>query len=274
MESFALYAHREALDDLRSAIGRGFDPARVHRATGDALLRLGRYREATVSYEQAAAAIAPADPVALAVVEHKLAEVHERLGEWPVAQAHLESAADLLRLDGASEMRAQITADLALVLHRQGRPEAQAAAREALVLAEQSGDPAALAQTHNVLGVLAAAERARSARRTALRASAAATPPACPTWGPLLRCSTTWPASTPPRVASTTLCSRRRRRWPSGPGTGTCTGVAVLHDHVADLLHEAGREHEALEHLKSAAGAFREMDDARLRPEVWKLVTW
>jgi len=49
---------------------------------------------------------------------------------------------------------------------------------------------------------------------------------------------------------------------------------AALHDHVADLLHLAGRDSEAMEHLKAAAAAFAEVDDASVRPDVWKLVAW
>ena len=273
VESYELYAHREALAHLTAALGHGFDPARVHRASGDALLRLGRYGEATVAYEQAAAAVDPADALDLAVVEHKLAEVHDRLGDWVVAQAHLESAADLLQPDGPAQLRAQVTADLALVLRRQSLPEAAPVALEALALAERSGDAAALAQAHNVLGVLAAGEGDRQGAEQHFETSrghSAGLPDVGASVAVLNNLARLYAAEG--RIDEALLAAQEAL------GLGTLHGdlhrVAVLHDHVADLLHQAGREPEALDHLKSAAGAFREMDDARLRPEVWKLVTW
>jgi tetratricopeptide (TPR) repeat protein len=273
MESCELYAHREALDHLRSALGLGFDPARAHRATGDVLLRLGRYQDATVAYEQAAAAIDPSDGLDLAVVEHKLAEVHERLGDWAVAQAHLESAEDLLEPGGPSPLRAQVCADLALVLHRQGRPEAGPVAREALGLAELSGDAAALAQAHNVLGVLAAGAGDHSDAAQHFELS---------------RAHSAGLADVGAEVAVLNNLSRlhaseghidealkaAQEALALGTQHGDLHRVAALHDHVADLLHEAGLEQEALGHLRSAAAAFAEVDDAQRRPEVWKLVTW
>ncbi len=273
MDSMALYAHREALDHLRSALGLGFDPARVHRATGDVLLRLGRYREATVAYEQAAAAIDPSDTIDLAVVEHKLAEVHDRMGDWPVAQAHLESAAELLHLEGSSQMRAQVGADLALVLHRQGQLEAGLIARQSLELAEGSGDDSALAQAHNVLGVVAAGEgdHLSAAQHFEVGRTHAAGLADVGAAVALLNNLARLYASED-RIDEALAAAQEALAL--GTQHGDLHRVAALHDHVADLLHEAGREQEAMAHLKSAAAAFAQVDDARLRPEVWKLVTW
>ncbi|MCZ3385997.1 MAG: AAA family ATPase, partial [Actinomycetia bacterium] len=114
-QSITVYAHREALEHLRSALALGHDPAVNHAATGDALTSLGRYDDAITAYEKAAAATPNDDPNQLAVIEHKLAEVHDRLGDWDVARAHLESAAELLEFQGGLAMRAQVAADLALV---------------------------------------------------------------------------------------------------------------------------------------------------------------
>ena len=123
-QSLTLYAHREALEHLRSALALGHDPAVNHAAAGEALTSLGRYDDALTAYEKAAAAIGSDGPNQLAVIEHKLAEVHDRLGDWDVARAHLESAAELLEPDGGLAMRAQVAADLALVSYRQGDPGA------------------------------------------------------------------------------------------------------------------------------------------------------
>jgi tetratricopeptide (TPR) repeat protein len=51
---------------------------------------------------------------------------------------------------------------------------------------------------------------------------------------------------------------------------------AALHNNLADLLHQAGREPESMEHLKLAVTLFAEVGDgeAAMQPEVWKLVEW
>ena len=51
---------------------------------------------------------------------------------------------------------------------------------------------------------------------------------------------------------------------------------AALHNNLADLLHAADREHEAMEHLKQAVAIFAEIggDAGRSPPEIWKLVEW
>ena len=264
-----LYAHREALEHLRSALALGYDPAAAHSATGDALTRLGRYDDALVAYEQAAAAVAPQAVVALAIVEHKLAEVHDRLGDWVVAQAHLESSAELLEPQGTLPMRAQVNADLALVLHRQERPEAQEIGDRALALAERSADEVALAQAHNVLGVLATGRGDNAAAalhlQTSLQQSRASsnTGLAVAALNNLSRLD-----AQSGRIDEALVTAHEALEL--GVQHGDTHRIAALHDHLADLLHQAGRDAEAMEQLKAAATTFAGVDDARVRPEVWK----
>jgi tetratricopeptide (TPR) repeat protein len=51
---------------------------------------------------------------------------------------------------------------------------------------------------------------------------------------------------------------------------------AALENTLADLLHEAGREDEAMAHLKRAVAIFAEVGGrpGELEPEIWKLVAW
>jgi len=269
-----LYAYREALEHLRAAVALGFDPALTHAAIADALVRLGRYHDALVAYEQAAASIDPLDKPSLAVAEHKLAEVHDRLGDWAVAQAHLESAGELLTDHDDLPRKAQVCADLALVEYRQGDVSAAAAdAAHALQLAERSDDDAALAQVHNVLGVLAAASgdwtaAAKHLERSREHAQSASdvglTVAAMNNLARVFEESGRIDEALAEAEAALAL----------GVQHGDRHREAALHDHVADLLHRAGRDSEAMEHLKAAAAAFAEVDDANLRPDVWKLVAW
>jgi tetratricopeptide (TPR) repeat protein len=268
----SLYAHREAIEHLQSALALGSDPESTHCGLGDALTKLGRYDEALIAYEQAAAAAAHGDEPALAVIEHKLAEVHERLGDWPVAQAHLESAAELLGTAGSPALRGQVLADLALVLQRQGRDESQSIAIRALDLAEESGDDVALAQAHNVLGVLASAagdERSASEHLTSSRVHAAVSDHELEV-ASLNNLSRVYARAG--RFDEALSCAREALVL--GDHLGDQHRIAALNDHLADLLHQAGRDEDAEEYSKAAAAAFAQVAEARSRPEIWKLVSW
>jgi len=55
----------------------------------------------------------------VAAIEHKLAEVHHRLGDWALAEAHLAAADQLLAADDAGR-RARVAADRAVLAYRRG----------------------------------------------------------------------------------------------------------------------------------------------------------
>jgi tetratricopeptide (TPR) repeat protein len=272
-QSLTLYAHREALDHLRSALALGHDPAVNHAAAGEALTSLGRYDDALVSYEQAAAATPPDDTVALAVIEHKLAEVHDRLGDWDVARAHLESAEELLAVDGGMAMRAQVAADLALICFRMDDARAEKQGEHALQLAQESGDAVAMSQSMNVMGVLAchrgdldvAARYLEGSRDHAQLASSNELTVAA--LNNLARMHAQ-------KGAIDDALTAAEEALRLGLAQGDLHRAAALHDHVADLCHRAGRQADALQHLKAAAVAFGSIDEAQTRPEVWKLVAW
>lgn len=50
---------------------------------------------------------------------------------------------------------------------------------------------------------------------------------------------------------------------------------AALHNNIADVLHAAERDDEAMEHLKRAVALFADIggSDGR-QPEIWKLIDW
>jgi DNA-binding SARP family transcriptional activator len=272
-QSLTLYAHREALEHLRSALALGHDPAVNHAATGDALTSLGRYDDAINAYEAAAAAIESSDQDQLAVIEHKLAEVHDRLGDWDVARAHLESSSELLEAAGGLAMRAQVAADLALISYRLGDPRSEEIGEQATRLAAESGDAVSMSQAMNVIGVLAGARGDIDAAIDYLVESCAQARAA---------------GSTELEVAALNNLARLYAQGGDidralmsahealrlGLVHGDLHRVAALHDHLADLYHQAGQQVEAMTHLKEAAAAFGAVDEARARPGVWKLVSW
>jgi DNA-binding SARP family transcriptional activator len=273
--AIALFAHAEALDHLRRALELGYPPAEGHDAIADALIALGRYREARAELEKAAASVDPHDPALAAFaagVEHRLASVHGRLGNWPVAAAHIEAARDLARSDPV--VMARIAADAAFVAFQCGEPGAQKLALRAMDEAQEVGDARALAQAYNVAGMLAAAggdvREAEAHLRTSLEVAAGDHEPAAVVAalnnlaGVLYRAGRTDDAI----EAAETALQR-------GVDHGDVHRVAALHSNLADLLHAAGRGDESIAHLKEAAVRFASVDTGdEASPGIWTLTRW
>jgi hypothetical protein len=73
------------------------DPGGLHQSIGDLQVLLGEYVAALRSYEAAAA---QAHGVTPAILEHKLAGLHHRIGDWAAADSHFAAASDLLDREG------------------------------------------------------------------------------------------------------------------------------------------------------------------------------
>jgi DNA-binding SARP family transcriptional activator/tetratricopeptide (TPR) repeat protein len=274
--SRALYAHEQAYSDLARALALGYSPADVWASTGDVLVALGRYTEAIGAYESAAGLAS--DVLLVAGVEHKLAEVHHRLGDWAVADDHLRAAVELLDEEGPVEsgaLLARISADRALLAYRRGDVSAaRELASGAVVMAEPAQDAMATAQALDVLGMVAAATGDLVAAESSLRGS--------------IEQARTLPDSGVAVAALNNLARvladlGRRDEALETAGEALRLGaeradqhrLAALHTNLADLLHAAGDEDAALEHLKEAARLFAAVDTGgEPRAEVWTLVEW
>ena len=256
----ALSAGSEALAHYRSALALGHpDPALLHEAIGDVHTLRGEYAAALAAYDAAAA---HAGTEALGRIEHKLATVHERRGEWEPAERHLQEALAL----GAPPARVQ--ADRGLVAWRRGDPGALELCREALRLAEAEGDDEAAARAHNILGLLG--EGADHIERSLALSERLADPSI--------------------RIAA--LNNLARARFAAGDlepaaalvrealalvaAQGDRHREAALRNNLADTLHRAGRDDEAMEELKRAVAIFAEVGghDDEPQPGVWRLVEW
>jgi tetratricopeptide (TPR) repeat protein len=267
----SLHAHADALEHLEAALALGGpDAAELHERIGDIRTLTGDYGGALASYESAAA---QCEPTALAAIEHKLGDVHHRRGEWELAEAHYLAALDAAPAGG---LQARIQADLALTLHHAGQPErATTLAREALALAETTGDQPAQAQARNMLGVLARnAGEPESALEQLERSLALAREL----------------GDEPAQAAALNNMALVRRDVGELSEALTLTKdalalsaaygdrhrVAALENNLADLLHAAGDEDEAMVHLKRAVAIFTEVgaDEATRLPAIWKLVSW
>jgi DNA-binding SARP family transcriptional activator/tetratricopeptide (TPR) repeat protein len=265
-----LYANAEALAAFREALALGDDdPASLHAAIGDLETLAGEYGRALDSYEAAAAL---ADAEQLGTIEHRIGLLHERRGEWDLAESSFE---DALRTDPGPALAARIVADRSLNAHRRRRDdEAEALAQEALALAEQAADSRALAQAHNILGVLATGRGDHAAARAQLEQSLA------------IATEEDDPAARAAALNNLALALRAegeldRALALTEEALTLCVAVgdrhreAALENNAADILQALGRRDEAMDRLKSAVATFAEVgEDAAAEPEIWKLVEW
>ena len=288
-----LYAHEQAHAHLVRALALGFAQLPGRIALGDVLVVLGRYREALAEFETAAAIASggEGDRATQAGIEHKLADVHHRLGDWELAEAHLAIVTELV--EGAEPGRlARAEADRAVVAYRRGdTSQAAILGQAALTCARAARDPDATAQALNVLGMLAARAGDASAAETYLRdslAEARRRPEAGA--GPAPSAGHPTP-SAPLGAAVAALNNLARLLAETGRGAealalaaealelgselGDQHRVAALHTNMADLLHADGQRDAAITHLKEAARRFASVDVGDgPRPEIWTLVEW
>jgi DNA-binding SARP family transcriptional activator/tetratricopeptide (TPR) repeat protein/energy-coupling factor transporter ATP-binding protein EcfA2 len=268
-----LYAHAEALAHLRQAVALGYPHVAGSIALGDELTVLGRYHEALAEYETAAAA-SDSDGTTAATIEHKLAEVHHRLGDWALADAHLDAALELLPA-GDYGGRARVQSDQAVVAYRLGAHDrATALGSAALAAARQAGDPRAIAQSLNVLGMLAAGDGDPAAAERHLRASLAQAREMADQIAVVAALNNLARLLADTGRAEEGLAFAREALV-LGSELGDQHRVAALHTNLADLLHQTGRGEEALAHLKDAARGFAAVDPGvPPNPEIWTLVEW
>ncbi|MGH2379052.1 MAG: tetratricopeptide repeat protein, partial [Candidatus Limnocylindria bacterium] len=252
---------KDLYERIRSGEGGDTEPARrsADEAAGDVYTLHGSYAKAIASYEAAASEAAPA---ARAQIEHKLAEVHHRRGDWERAEQHYKRAAE----GGDDAHKARVTADWSLAAHRHGdASRALTLARKALALSEAAGEVRALAEAHNILGIL---RRDRRHLEQALELARALPDPS-------VRVAALNNLAVAYRRAGELdrAMSYAREALEQSEALGDRHREAALHNNLADVLQALGRRDEAMRHLKRAVALFSEIGGAR-EPEVWKLVEW
>jgi tetratricopeptide (TPR) repeat protein len=270
----AVYANADARGHYDSALALGHPGvADLHEAIGDLETLDGRFADALASYERAAARLGPED---LARVEGKLGGVHQRRGHWSTAEGHYDAALAALGPEGPASVRARVTADLAITAHRQDDADRAAAlAREAVRLAEEAVDDAALAHTGTVAGLLAAARGDGAAAQDLLTRSLGL--------ADRLGDPFAWVA------AANGLA--RTLRDAGDPGAAEqllqdavlrCVAIgdrhreAALRDHLAQVLHERGQPDDAMDQLKQAVAIFADIGVVgdSIQTEIWRLSEW
>ena len=270
----SLYANAEALSHFQSALALGHPLASaLHEAIGDLRTLTGEYGAALTSYETAAALC---DAARLPGLEHKIGNLYDRRGEWELAERHFAAALEEFGKSDRDGERAKLYADWSLAAHRQGKTQhALDLARRGLKLAEAADDASALAQAHNILGILASSQGDRDEANNHLRRSLALAENLGDVSGRIAalnnlalahRASGDTEQALNLTEAALALCASQGDRHRE----------AALHNNLADLLHAMGRSDEAMAHLKQAVSIFSDIgvDAGAMQPEIWKLAEW
>ncbi len=269
----AVYAPEKALAHYEQALALGHpESAALHEAIGDMHTLQGAYARALRHYELARAL---ADPAEQARLEHRIGQVHSRLGDWERAAYHLAAATA-----GHDETPAGDQATLCLdrsyvAFRRDDLARAGSLAQEAVGLAEASGDRAALAQAHNVLGMLAhhqgqldpALEYLTAARHLATEAGRLDLQVAALNNLALVQ-------ATRANLGAAARCLDEALEHCLT--LGDRHREAALHNNRADVLHRLGRPDEAMAALRQSVAIYAEIgrDGDQWQPGVWKLREW
>jgi DNA-binding SARP family transcriptional activator len=268
-----LHANTEALAHFEAALALGHpEAARLRESIGDLQALIGAYGPAAISYDLAAS---HASPAGLPVIERKLGSLFVRQGAWESAESHFEAALEQLNETDGVE-RAHLQAAQSLAAHRQGHLErASTLAIQALQTAELASDPRALAECHNIVGMLARHRGDFAEAAQHLQSSldlATATADAGARVAALNNLALLCAANGEPERALDLL----------DEALAVCNLVgdrhheAALVTNMADVLRASGRTSEARERVKTAVAILADIgaDLGSLQPEIWKLTEW
>ena len=263
----AIFANREAIEHDEAALALGHpDVAGLRSAIGRLRTRLGDYVGAIAALEAAAAA---ADIDALPEIERAIAAAQLRRGDLVAAARHLDAA-----LEGAPgpAFMARVLVERSVVLRLDGElGAAQAAAERALGAALEADDPAAIGAAHRSLGLISLASGDADGARVASRRAVAAADADDPT----ARIA----ALTGLALAEAAAGDVEAGLLHGAAAADLCRQIGDRHlegaveNHLADILHAAGRDAESMTHLRQAVEAFAEVggDVSAPDPGIWML---
>jgi tetratricopeptide (TPR) repeat protein len=268
----AVFASRQAIDHLESSLALG-NPAgaAANARIGELRARLGEYPAAIAAFETAAALAEPAD---LPAIEIALGRVHRRRGDLVAAASHLGSALATTGL--ADPLRARALVERAIVALRVGDlAYAGTAAAQAVALAGAIGDPHLAGVAERLVGLVAEARGDRTVAREALERS--------------VQLAADDPDPTASIAARTALALTLAAGGSVAEAVITATSAieacrhigdrhleAAVENHLADLLHAAGRRDDSMDHLKRAVALFAEIGEGAPEPDpgIWALAAW
>jgi predicted ATPase len=268
----ALFAHQDALHFYQAALALGAaEPWRWHAACGGLHMRLGNYPAALTTLETAAALAPEAE---LGQLEHQLAQVYQRQGQWELAAHTLDQART--HLDENAPELAHLILDQSLVAYRQKQTEAALAlAQQAHALAQQADTSAMLALAENILGILArnrgelatAVTYHQQSRELAdvdghLEIQIAARNNLALTLGTM--------GQTGAAITALNEAIQRCQHY------GDRHYEAALRSNLADMLHQAGEETAAQEQIRQSVAIYAEIDGkaGAWQAAIWQLMEW
>lgn len=269
-----LYAYHEALKLYQLALESGYpDRFALHEAMAISYTLPGNYPQALDHLHLARQAVESGEQASR--IERQIGNVCQRMGDPIRAEHHLSVALDGLPPESLLQ-RAAILADWSLAAHTRGDlTYARQLADHALNLAEQVGHTAALAQVHNMLGILSRAAGAIADSIFHLDQSVY--------YATQLADSGVLIAA----MNNLALTHRDAGHFEDavslfGDVINRCEHVgdrhrlAALHNGLADTLHLCGDEPRAIMHLKKAVVLFSELGSTSepYYPDVWRLVEW
>lgn len=269
-----LYANREALSHYAIALELGHpETARLLENMGDLNTLLGEYRLAIENFESAVAYGQEADRHRY---ERKLGLVHHRRGDWGLAERHFEASLAATPGEGHAQDRALLLSDWALSAYKVGDLErAGELAHQAHALAVTEGDANAVAQSHNIMGILA---RHRGDLEGAEKHLQSSLEIAGEMRDEVVRAAA---------LNNLALVLADEGKFERGlqvtqealdlsVARGDRHREAALHNNLADLLQASGRTDEAISHVKRSVAIYAEIgvEADEYQPEVWKLVEW
>jgi tetratricopeptide (TPR) repeat protein len=272
-----MHANADSLVHFQAALAMGYPhKADVLVEIGDLYTLEGDYLQAIQQYEAAAAFSAPAS---LSPIEQKIGQVHLRRGLWEQAICHFEAALHDLKalpVERQKAFEARLRADWSLACHRGGETDqSMHLAQAALVLAQTSQDPLALAQVHNLLGILERAEHHPGLAVEHLRKSLA------------FAQKLENPSAVIAALNNLALAQADQNDYQQAIATlqgalKECQSLgdrhleAALRNNLADVLRASGQDESAIAQLKQAVSIFAEIGQnvEDWEPEIWKLVEW
>jgi DNA-binding SARP family transcriptional activator len=268
----SVFANREAIEHLSAAIALGHpDSAGAHARIGELRSRLGEYPAAVASLETAAALAKPSD---LPAVELALGRLHRRRGDLAASASHLGSV--LGSPDLTDAIRARALVERSVVALRAGdldlAGESASGARE---VAGRLGDPHLAGLAERLVGLIAQGQGDLTRAQEALGRSVA------------LAADDPDPTASIAALAALALAQAAGGSVEEGVATATvaiegCRRIgdrhleAAVENHLADMLHEAGRADDSMVHLKRAVALFAEIGEGTRDPDpgIWRLAAW
>lgn len=268
-----LYANKLALEMYEAALSlKPEKPLELYENIGDLHTLIGEYGAAIDAYRQAKSLSTTAE---LAQIEHKIGNVHQRRGEWNSAiEQYRHALADASPDQG--DLAARCLADWSLTVMQTGPLDvAEELAERALLRAAASEAVPALAQAHNLLGILQRRRKQYQAAQANLEKSLEL--------GIKMADDHIQTAA----LNNLALLSEETGDLPTAldytqKALGKCEKLgdrhraAALHNHMADLYQHTGQPALAMEHLKQAVTIFAEIGGSveDIQPEIWKLTEW